>query len=76
MVAGLSRTVQALARAPISVPSRMAEMVRRVIEQVVAAPLRLQHQREGRIAADVDPRDVVHLDGDFERHGALIGEWG
>ncbi len=38
------------------------------MKQRVAAPLALQHQREGGIAADVDPGDVVHLEGDFQRH--------
>ena len=32
------------------------------------ARLGLQQQREGRIAADVDPLDRVHLHGDIQRH--------
>jgi hypothetical protein len=32
----------------------------------VPARLRFQEQGEGRIAADVDPRDRVHLHGDVE----------
>ena len=44
------------------------ELVRRVIGQPVAALLRFQQQREGRIAADVDARDGVHLDGDVQFH--------
>ena len=35
----------------------------------MAALLRLQQQREGRIAANVDPFDRVHLDGYIEFHG-------
>jgi hypothetical protein len=31
--------------------------------------LRLQEQREGRITADVDPFDRIHLDGDVQAHG-------
>ena len=42
--------------------------VGRVVADRMAAPLRLQQQREGRIAADVDPLDRVHLDGDFQAH--------
>ena len=44
------------------------ELVRRVIGKAVAALLRFQQQREGRIAADVDARDGVHLDGDIQFH--------
>jgi hypothetical protein len=44
------------------------EPVGRVVEERVPAPLRFQHQRESRVAGDVDGRDVIHLDGDFERH--------
>ena len=44
------------------------ELVRRVIGKAVAALLRFQQQREGRIAADVDTRDGVHLDGDIQFH--------
>jgi hypothetical protein len=38
----------------------------------VAALLRFQEQREGRIAADVDARDGVHLDGDVQFHEARV----
>jgi len=44
------------------------QFVGREIRQRVAAPLRLQEQRECRIAANVDPRDGVHLDGDVQYH--------
>ena len=44
------------------------KLVRRVVEQLVAARLRLQHEREGRVAGDGDFFDRVHLDGDVERH--------
>ena len=50
----------------LALPHR--EPVGRVIGQRVAARLGLQKQREGRIAADVDPLDRVHLDGDVEAH--------
>src|SRR4029079_16039014 len=52
------------------------EVGRRVIEYVVAAMLRLEQQREGRIAPDIDALDRVHREGDFEGHGVLIvGVW-
>ena len=49
------------------------EALGRVVEEDVAAPRRFQHEREGGIAADVDAGDVVHLEGDGERHGYLLG---
>ena len=45
--------------------------VGRVIGQRVAARLRFQQQREGRIAADIDPLDRVHLHGDVQAHGTV-----
>ncbi len=39
------------------------EVLRRVVENVVPALLRLEQDGEGGIAADVDPLDRVHLDG-------------
>ena len=42
--------------------------VRRVIGERVAAPLCLEQQRKGGIAADIDPCDRVHLDGDVQGH--------
>ena len=63
-----SRTVSDCTGATISLaPQR--EFVGRVIGQPMAALLRLQQQREGGIAADVDARDRVHLDGDVQFHG-------
>ena len=41
--------------------------VGRVIGELVAALLRLQQQREGGIALDVDPLDRIHLHRDVER---------
>ncbi len=41
------------------------KFIGRVVGQPVPALLCFQQQREGRIAADVDARDRVHLDGDF-----------
>jgi len=46
------------------------EAVGRVVEQAVAATLRFETERKGGVAGDGDRRDVVHLDGDVERHGA------
>ncbi|PAV69544.1 hypothetical protein WR25_06090 [Diploscapter pachys] len=40
-----------------------------VMEQPVPARLACQHQREARIAGDVDLIERVHLDGDGEGHG-------
>jgi hypothetical protein len=39
----------------------------------MAALLRLEQEREGGIAPDIDALDGVHLKGDFEGHGILIG---
>ena len=47
----------------------LGELVGGVIGQLVAARLRFQQQREGGIAADIDPLDRVHLDGDIQGHG-------
>ena len=48
------------------------EVGRRVVEELVAAPLRLEQQGEGGIAADVDAVDRVHLAGDVERHAVSV----
>ena len=48
------------------------KVVRRVVEHVVPAPLRFEQQREGGIAPDIDALDRVHLEGDFEGHGAPL----
>jgi hypothetical protein len=37
----------------------------------VPALLRFQQESEGRIAADIDPLDRVHLHGDIQGHGGL-----
>ena len=50
------------------------EVVGRVVEQPVPAPLRLEQQREGGIARDPDALDRVHLDGDGEGHGSSLRE--
>ena len=44
------------------------QLGRRVVPDVIAAPLGLEPQHEGRIAIDVDGRHMVHLDGDLELH--------
>ena len=49
---------------------------RLVIEQRMAAELRLQHHRKGGIALDVDVLDGVHLDGDIERHDSGVSRKG
>jgi len=40
--------------------------VGRVIENTMPPRLGFQQQRKGRIAADIDPLDRVHLHGDVE----------
>ena len=50
----------------------LRQPVRRVVGQRVPARLRLQQQRKGRIAADVDPLDRVHLHGDIQQHFAPV----
>ena len=45
------------------------ELGGRVIGQRIGAVLRFQQQRECRVAADVDPFDRIHLDGDIQAHG-------
>jgi hypothetical protein len=67
VIAGLVAHAQGLDRRHQFLAAQR-ELVRRVIGQAVAALLRLQEQRKGRIAADVDARDGVHLDGDVEFH--------
>ena len=34
--------------------------------------LRLEQQRKGRIAANINPFDGIHLDGDIEAHGGAM----
>ena len=41
-----------------------------IMKQAVAARLRAQHQREGRITGDADRFEGVHLDGDCQAHRA------
>jgi hypothetical protein len=48
------------------------DSVHGVVEQSVPARLRRQHQREGRIARDVDRFQGVHLDGDGQRHAVSL----
>ena len=71
MVAGLSSTVR-LWPSAIELAVAEREIVRRVVEHVVAAPLRFEQEGEGRIAPDIDALDRVHLEGDFEGHGASL----
>ena len=71
MVAGLVLHGQAMAERDQSAVAER-EIVRRVVEHVVAAPLRFEQEGEGGIAPDIDALDRVHLEGDFEGHGALL----
>ena len=48
------------------------QIARAVIEQIVAAALRLQRQRKGGIACDVDLLDRVHLDGNAHERILLV----
>jgi hypothetical protein len=48
--------------------SALGQLRRAVIAQPVTALLRFEQQSEGRIAADVDPVDRVHLNGDIQNH--------
>ena len=68
MIAGLVADAEGLDRGDQFLAAQR-ELVRGVIGHAVAALLRLQQQRKGRIAADVDARDGVHLDGDIQFHG-------
>ena len=52
--------------------AQQRQPVRRVVEERVAAPLRFERQRERRVAGDVDRRNMVHLDGDLQRHCGLV----
>ena len=51
-------------------PLGEAQVFGRVMEELVPELLRLEHDREGRIAGDIDPLERVHLHGDAEAHGA------
>ena len=46
-----------------------AEPIGGVIGQRMGAFLRFQQQCEGRIAADIDPLDRIHLHGNVQAHG-------
>ncbi len=50
----------------------LRQLVRGVIGQPVPARLGLEHQRESGIAADIDPLDRVHLDGNVKGHRSLF----
>ena len=45
-----------------------------IVVKGVAAALRLEGQREGRIGVDVDGFDGVHLNGHREAHGGYFGQ--
>ena len=67
MVAGLVAHAERLHRGEHAVLHHR-HAVGRVVAELVAARLRLQQQRKGRIAADVDPLDRVHLHRDVQCH--------
>src|SRR5262245_42472522 len=48
------------------------EIGRRVVEQRMPAPLGFQEQRKGRVAADIDAVDRVHLTGDAKGHATML----
>ena len=50
----------------------IAEVRRQIVEEAVAALLRRQHDREGRIARDVEAFHGVHLDGDTQRQRQIL----
>ena len=49
--------------------SAQPKPVGRVMQQAVAARLRLEQEREGRVARDADAGDRIHLHGDGQGHG-------
>ena len=71
MVAGLVAHIERLHGREYPVAA-LGELVGGVIGQLVAAGLGFQHQCEGGIAADIDPLDRVHLDGDIQGHGGTF----
>ena len=50
------------------------QTVGRVVEKAMAARLRFEEKREGRIARDADALDRVHLHGDGKGHGRSRGK--
>jgi len=52
----------------LDAPVPQGKPVRRVVVEGVTPPLAFEHQGEGRVAPDVEARNMVHLDGDLERH--------
>ena len=53
--------------------SVQGKLIRGVVGEDVAAPLRLQQEGECGIAAHIDARDGIHLDGDFQAHALVSG---
>ena len=68
MIAG-DRLDGDLARSGVEAPVAVGQVVREIVIERVAELLRLEHQREGRIAGDVDRLERVHLHGDAQSHG-------
>ena len=68
MIALLVAHLKRLHRGEQPVPQQR-QPVGGVIAERVLARLRFQEQREGRIAADIDPLDRVHLHRDGQAHG-------
>ncbi len=60
--------------AGIEAPVAQAQRLGQVVEQRMAAGLRLEREGEGRIRIDVDRVDRIHLDRDGETHGSSPGD--
>jgi hypothetical protein len=67
MVPFLVAHVQRLHRRKETRPTQR-QAIGRVIRDFVISPLRLQQQGKRGIAANVDPFDRIHLNGDFQAH--------
>jgi hypothetical protein len=52
------------------VPKR--QMLRQIVQQGVAARLRLKRQGEGRVGVDIHRFDRIHLDGNGQAHRDLL----
>ena len=68
MVPATPSPVNQPARARIKPRMDEGELLRQVVEQRMAARLRLERQRESGIGINVDALDRIHLDGDGEAH--------
>ncbi len=55
-------------------PVRPAQILDRIIKEPMPARLRCEHDREGRIARDIDGLQRIHLDGDGKAHRSRLSE--